>query len=70
MCWEKSSAKSDDEGLVHLPIGVSQQDIREAALQHVLTQECRFFHNLKVRDNGLKEFRDVDEADLKTGLIQ
>jgi len=43
---EQSSAESDDEVPVHLSVGVSEQDIREAALQHVLAQERRLLHNL------------------------
>lgn len=52
--WEtKSSAQSDDEGPVHLSVGVPEKNIREAALQHVLAQERRFLHNL--RESVLKK---------------
>lgn len=42
----KVSAQSDDEGPVHLSVGISKQNIREAAFQHVLAQEWRLLHNL------------------------
>lgn len=45
-CRTKLSAHGNDEGPVHLPVGVSEQNIWEAALQQVLAQEWRFFHNL------------------------
>lgn len=38
-CLNKISAQGDDEGPEHLSVGISEQNIREAALQHVLAQK-------------------------------
>lgn len=48
----RSSAQSHNEGLVHLPVGISEENVREAALQHVLAQERRLLHDLS--EWGLK----------------
>lgn len=45
----KVLSQSDNEGLVHVSVGVPQQDVWKAALQHVLAQVRRLFHNLEVR---------------------
>lgn len=50
------SAQSDDEGSVHLSVGVSEQNIRKAVLQHVLAQEWRILHNLS--ESGLNVRKD------------
>ena len=43
---KKLSSQGDNEGPVHLPVGVPDENVWEAALQHVLAQERRLLHNL------------------------